>query len=84
MIRRGIIIPHDHVSESIKLNMTRIFLFSDGLEHLEHLKLQSCHYLYDDGLVYLSCVRKSLKALDVSHCTSLTDKALVQHLSALK
>ena len=65
---------------SIKLHLFVV----GGLKHLERLSVSHCHYLYDDGLAYLSCVKKSLKFLDLSYCSSLSSKALVNSLSTLK
>ena len=69
---------------AVTANYPFVLLYVGGLEHLEHLTLSHCHYLYDDGLAYLSCVERSLRTLDLSYCSSLTNKALVNSLSTLK
>lgn len=59
------------------------FSFTDGLAHLEYLSLSHCNYLYDDGLIHLHHVCKTLLHLNLSYCTSISGKGL-SHITALR
>lgn len=67
----------------VSITRSTCILTADGLDALRVLKMSKCKYLYDDGLVYLEHVKNTLKELDLSHCTGITDKGL-KHVTVLK
>uniref|UniRef100_T1E199 Putative F-Box LRR-repeat-containing protein n=1 Tax=Cupiennius salei TaxID=6928 RepID=T1E199_CUPSA len=55
---------------------------TEGTLSLEHLSLQDCYKITDDGLRHLSDGLHNLKSLNLSFCASITDSGL-KHLARM-
>ncbi|XP_011505280.1 PREDICTED: ATP synthase subunit s, mitochondrial [Ceratosolen solmsi marchali] len=58
------------------------FLYFSGCKHIEQIKLIQCPYVENEALSLLSCIKDSLKDIEVMKCKRITDEGLL-HLKNL-